>query len=56
MPDGDGLKFPDDFLSKIDSGQVDAAFVRDLGRLTEEQRGELARLLAERQARRERLN
>lgn len=56
MPDDDGVKFPAGFLNRIDSGPVDADFVRELSALTPEQREELAKLLIERQARRARMN
>ena len=56
MPGDAGVKFPDDFLKRIDAGLIDKDFVRELGSLTPEQREELASLLIERAARRVRLN
>ena len=56
MADDVEVKFPDDFLNRIDAGMIDKDFVRDLGRLTPEQREELAQLLIDRAARRRRLN
>jgi len=57
MPDDDdAAKFADDFLSRFDSGELDKDLASELGRLTTEQRGELAQVLAERQAMRQKIN
>ena len=56
MSADDGFKFPDDFLRRLDSGEVDPDLWGDLGRLTEEQREELAQALIEKMAKRASLN
>ena len=56
MPDDDEVKFPDDFLYRIESGLVDDDFIRELGSLTEQQREELAHLWIERQVQRAQSN
>ena len=50
------FKFPEDFLAKIAAGQIDREFVRELGKLTEEQRQQLARILMEQKAKRAGMN
>ena len=56
MPD-DGFKFPKDFLDRIGaSGEVDETVIRELFKLTPDQREELASLLLNRNAERHNSN
>ena len=56
MPKDAGYKFPEDFLKKIDLDQIDRVFVRALGKLSAEQREELAKILIAREAARRNRN
>ena len=48
MATDDGYETVQDFLSKMDAGELEDKLVQELGKLTSEQRGELALILMER--------
>ena len=56
VPKDAGYKVPEDFLKKIGLDQIDSVFVRALGKLSAEQREELAKILIAREAARRNRN
>ena len=48
MPPPDDTKLPHDFLRRLDAGEFDGRFSKEIGKLSKEQLEELALILAER--------